>query len=313
MFALRETAVSLTFFVLIYCSLSAIVALAWQRLRFLRTSDRSLANLLFGVRVFPSAASVIFTFAFVVPSFQILEPRSVEEGVGTKTLGLGICALLLIAIGCIRVVSAHTKASRVIARWMEGAVPAGSIRDTYARIFRARAAAPPLTLVGVRTPLVLVSESAISLLSEDELRIALKHEVEHIRSRDNLKKLIFRCCPFPGLANLESAWSESAELAADDAAVSRLPEAVDLAAALIKLSRMVTVEPPPVCTIGFVTGGISTRVARLLAWDGAAPSRPTHIRGAYLAPAFLALFGWLYVTYSPALVLTHQVTEWLVR
>ena len=76
-------------------------------------------------------------------------------------------------------------------------------------------------------------------------------------SRDNLKKLVFRFCPFPGMAKLESAWSQAAELAADDAAVSNLNDAVDLAAALVKLSRLVPVEAAPVCTVGFVTGSIS--------------------------------------------------------
>ena len=55
-----------------------------------------------------------------------------------------------------------------------------------------------------------------------------------MQSRDNLKKLVFRFCPFPGMAGLESAWSQAAELAADDAAVSNLNDAVDLAAALVK-------------------------------------------------------------------------------
>ena len=47
------------------------------------------------------------------------------------------------------------------------------------------------------------------------------------------------------MAKLESAWSEAAELAADDAAVSNLNDAVDLAAALVKLSRLVPVEAAP--------------------------------------------------------------------
>ena len=37
---------------------------------------------------------------------------------------------------------------------------------------------------------------------------------------DNLKKLVFRFCPFPGMSKLESAWSQAAEMAADDAAVA---------------------------------------------------------------------------------------------
>ena len=80
--------------------------------------------------------------------------------------------------------------------------------------------------MGVRKPRVLVSESAVALLSPDELRMALKHELEHMKSRDNLKRLILVFCPFPGMSKLESAWAQAAELAADDAAVSSQAEAL---------------------------------------------------------------------------------------
>src|SRR5271157_1397331 len=218
MFALRGIAVSLTFFVLIYCLLSTLVAGAWRSLKLLHAPERNLAPLLFALRVLPFAASVVITFAFVVPSFQLLEPRSIDEGMGAVPLALGVCALLLNAGGCFRVIAAQTKTSRVVARWLEGAHPL--IAGAQTVTFCSRREAPPLTLVGVRKPRVLVSESTVALLSQEELHIALKHEVAHMQSRDNLKKLIFRFCPFPGMAKLESAWSQAAELAADDAAVS---------------------------------------------------------------------------------------------
>jgi Zn-dependent protease with chaperone function len=311
MFALRGIAVSLTFFVLLYCLLSALVAVAWRSLRWLRATEQSLAALLFALRVLPLATSVVITFAFVVPSFQLLEPRSIDEGMGALPLALGVCALLLIACGCIRVITAQTKTTRVVARWLEGAHPLDAGTQTVT--FRSRREAPPLTLVGVRKPRVLVSESTVALLSHDELHIALKHELAHMQSCDNLKKLIFRFCPFPGMAQLESAWSQTAELAADDAAVSNLDDAVDLAAALVKLSRLVPVEAAPVCTVGFVTGSISARVARLLAWDEAVKAEPIRICQWYVIPPALVVLSFVFVNYGPALALTHEVTEWLVR
>jgi Zn-dependent protease with chaperone function len=252
-----------------------------------------------------------------VPSFQLLEPRSIDEGMGIMPPALGICALLLIACGCFRVIAAQTTTSRVVARWLEGAHPlnvdAADQADTQTVTFRSRRETPPLTLVGVSKPRVLVSESTVALLSHDELHIALKHELAHMQSRDNLKKLAFRFCPFPGMAKLESAWSQTAELAADDAAVSNLDDAVDLAAALVKLSRLVPVEAAPVCTVGFVTGSISARVARLLAWDEAGKAQPMRIRAWCVIPPVVVVLLCVFVTYGPALALTHEVTEWLVR
>jgi Zn-dependent protease with chaperone function len=311
MFALRGIAVSLAFFVLLYCLLSALVAIAWRSLHVLRVREKSLADLLFALRVMPLVASVVITFAFVVPSFDLLEPRAIDEGMGAMPLALGICALVLIACGCYRVITAQTKTSRVVARWLEGAHPLDAGAQTVT--FRSHREAPPLTLVGVRHPRVLVSESTVALLNNDELQIALKHELAHMQSRDNLKKLVFRFCPFPGMAKLESAWSQAAELAADDAAVSKLDDAVDLAAALVKLSRLVPVEAAPVCTVGFVTGSISARVTRLLAWNAA--GNTNHRRNSlwYVIPPALVALLCVFATYGPALALTHEVTEWLVR
>ncbi|HXP42116.1 MAG TPA: M56 family metallopeptidase, partial [Candidatus Acidoferrales bacterium] len=238
MFALRGIAISLTFFVLLYCLLSALVATAWRLLRWLQATEQSLAALLFALRVLPLAASVVITLAFVVPSFQLLEPRSIAEGTGAMPLTLSVCALLLIAYGCFRVITAQIKTSRVVARWQEGAHSLNVDAGVQMVTLRSGRDAPPLTLVGVRRPRVLVSEFTVALLSQDELHIALKHELAHMQSFDNLKKLVFRFCFFPGMANLESAWSQAAELAADDAAVSNMDDAVNLASALVKLSRL---------------------------------------------------------------------------
>jgi Zn-dependent protease with chaperone function len=313
MFALRGIAVSLTFFVVVYCLLSAIVAVAWRSLRWLHAREKSLAGWLFAVRVLPLTASVAVTFAFVVPSFQLLEPRSIDEGMGAMPLALGVCALVLIAWGCFRVIAAQTRTSRVVARWLDGAHPLAVDSGVRTVTFCSRREAPPLTLVGVHKPRVLISKSTVALLSQDELHIALEHELAHMRSRDNLKKLVFRFCPFPGMAKLESAWSQAAELAADDAAVSNLDDAVDLAAALVKLSRLVPVEAAPVCTVGFVTGSIKARVARLLAWDEADKTQPAQVRPWCVFPLVMAALLCVFATYGPALALTHEVTEWLVR
>jgi Zn-dependent protease with chaperone function len=208
MFELREIAVSLTFFVLLYCLLSALVAVAWRSLKLLRATERKLTHLFFGLRVLPLVASVVVTFVFVVPSFQLLEPRSltVDEGIGAMPLALGICALLLIACGCWRVIAAHTQTSRVVAHWLEGAhrSAGGTAACTPAHTSHFVPTRGSATYPGwCRKPTVLVSESTVALLTPDELRVALKHELAHMQSRDNLKKLLFRFCPFPGMAKLE--------------------------------------------------------------------------------------------------------------
>jgi len=311
MFSLREIAVSLDCFMLLYCLLSMLVATVWRLLKPSYIAQRSVAAILFGLRIFPLLASVIITFALVVPSFQLLEPLLRNESMGAIPLTLGVCALLLIGWGSYRAITAQVRTTRVVTQWLEGAQPLQA--DTIpTRTFESRCDAPPLILVGVRNARVLVSESTVALLSQGELRMALKHELEHMKSRDNLKRLILAMCPFPGMTQLEGAWSQATELAADDAAVSNQCDALDLAAALVKLSHLVPVTAP-VCSAAFVAGSISQRVALLLEWDEDSKSRRVHVRTWFVIPFAVALSLFVSIAYHPVLVLTHEVTEWLVR
>jgi hypothetical protein len=311
MFALRGIAVSLSCFVLLYCLLSALVEAAWSPLKPLQVAQRSVAAILFALRTLPLLVSVIVTFALVVPSFRLLEPRSKQEGMAMP-LALGVCALLLIAYSGFGVIAAQTSTTRMVTRWLEGTPPLKASADS-AITFHSRRGAPPITLVGVLNPRVLVSEDTIALLSHNELNIALKHELEHMKACDNLKKLIFCFCPFPGMSKLESAWSQAAELAADDAAVSNQGDAVDLAAALVKLSRLVPIEDAPVCSMGFVAGSLTQRVVRLLTWDEASKARRVRIRIWFVVPFAVAASLLVSIAYGPVLALTHEVTEFLIR
>ncbi len=196
--------------------------------------------------------------------------------------------------------------------WLEGARPI-ELNANSAVAFQSQRESPPLLIVGILHPKILVSESTVGLLTHDELRIALKHEQEHMKSRDNLKRLILTFCPFPGMARLEKAWSQASELAADDAAVSNERDALDLAGALVKVSRLLPVKAAPTCGTAFVAGSISERVAFLLDWDRVSKSRRVHIRTWFVIPFAVAASLLVSVAHSPVLALTHELTEWLVR
>ncbi len=124
----------------------------------------------------------------------------------------------------------------------------------------------------------MVSDMAATVLSDDELQVAVRHELGHMRSWDNLKKVLISATPFPGMGGLESAWREAAELAADDSAVANRQEALDLASALIKLSRLSKQWSEPALASGLVSGSssIGLRVERLLsgAWLAGASNAP---------------------------------------
>ncbi|HEY4905092.1 MAG TPA: hypothetical protein VIH89_16575 [Candidatus Sulfotelmatobacter sp.] len=309
LFAFRGFMVALGFFGVVYCLLSVLVVGVWRCARPLcRNSAVAAARLLFGLRIFPLVGSAFITLAFALPAFFLLE-GGMDEDIGTLLFSAG--TLLLLAAGFVRILSAQKGALHVVAAWLKGAhaLEAGAAVP----ILRANHGAPPLLLYGISTPQVLVSEAAVSLLSPEELRVAVRHEMGHLRSRDNLKKLILYGAPFPGMGSLERAWQEAAEFAADEAAVTNSADAVDLAAALIKLCELVPVQAQPAFTTGLVdiTALIDVRVRRLLAWNENS-SRFVRLRWWFL-PAVLVTLPYTAVHYSHALMFTHQLTEWFIH
>lgn len=312
MSALLRITVSLDCFLLLYWLFSVLVETVWRPARPLHVAQRSVAAILFGLRVLPLAASLIITFALVVPSFQLIDPRPMHGRMGALPIGLGVCAFLTMAWGVFRAISAQTTTKRAVAYWLQDARPLEVSADSVVA-FRCRHESPPLIMAGVRHPRILVSESAVGVLSPDELRMVLKHEHEHMKSRDNLKRIILTFCAFPGMAELESAWSQATELAADDAAVSNQRDALDLAGALVKVSRLLPIRPAPACSASFVDGSISERVTFLLDWDKSSKSRRVHIRSWFGIPFAVAVALLVSVAHHPVLALTHEFTEWLVR
>jgi Zn-dependent protease with chaperone function len=314
MFAARCIGVSLAVFVLLYVSLSLTVSQGWKLAgRMSRPrSPRGSADFLFALRILPLVLSVLVTFAFTVPSFLLLEPRATDEAIGAAPLMLGFCCLILLAVGIGRVAITHVRASRALISWLDGAMLMKS--SDSVPIFRTRNDAPSLTVVGVRAPKVLVSEAAIAALNPAELRTALRHEVAHALRYDNLKKLVFRFSVFPAMADLERAWSEQTEMAADDAAVANFQDALDLAAALIKISRLGQTEFPRELSTALVHGStaISARVQRLVHWDRVQKSQPER-SWQYALPTTAAAVIGVGMFYGTVLTQMHIVTEWLVR
>ncbi len=313
MFVIRCIGVSLAVFVLLYSTLSLLVTLGWKRFARYpnRMSPRGSAALLFGLRILPLAIAAAVTALFTIPSFLLLEPESSGEAVGKLPLALGTVCLVLLLTGIVRVLLAQFRTSRKVSAWLRNATSVSG--DARVPVYCTDPQSPSLTVAGLCNPRVLVSSKAVNVLSEGELRTALRHELAHVDGYDNLKKMLFRFSVFPGMNDLESAWSEAAEMAADDAAVSSLPDALDLASALIKLSRFAPVEPCAEFATGLLQKSrhsISLRVQRLSQWT--APSQAQPRRWYVIGPALAMMIG-LAVSYPTALSAMHELTEWLVR
>ena len=105
-------------------------------------------------------------------------------------------------------------------------------------------------------------------------------------------------------------------MAADDAAVSSASEALDLAAAVIKLSRLAPLQAPAELTTALVHRPaelVNARVERLVAWTEPSPTPAKGYSLRYALCAAIAVLGTIAVTYSELLVRVHAASEWLVR
>jgi Zn-dependent protease with chaperone function len=316
MFALRGIAIALSVFAIVYCGLSLAVCVAWRKVRSWtgHYSPQQLADLLFALRMFPFVAAAAITAVFAVPSFLMLEPRDIDEPIGAVLLILEFVGAAIFVVGFANALITMRRASRTISSWTAKAYLIR--RSNQLPVLRIAQPIPPMTAVGIARPKILLSTSAEFVLAANELETALNHEIAHIRRRDNLRKLLLRFVAFPGMTQLEMTWLEATEMAADDAAVSNSGDALDLAAAIIKLSRLAPVEPSPDLTAALIHIPVSimnARVERLLAWT----PEPEVVSGRFsfwyaVGSASVAVITFI-LTYSELLARIHAATEWLVR
>lgn len=307
-------------FLIIYCLVSLAVVACWRRawVYTKRLWVRRAADLLFGLRMLPLITAALVTATLIVPSFLLLEPRTIDEPLGGVLLVLASSGLLLGLAGTMKAAMALRAASRAVARWTGGARPMEPRNSVP--VLTVAPVCPAMSLTGILRPRILVSRAAERQLTRDELQAALKHELAHVRRADNLKKLLLRFVAFPGMRGLEAAWLESIELAADATAVVTTRDALDLASALIKLSRLVpegAAAGLTVALVGHPVSSVCARVERLLAWHeelAVRPSKPSRRHGLSLSwMASFAALAMFALAYNELLVELHRATEWLVR
>ena len=309
-YLLRGALLSSAAFFLAYVFLSLGVAGAWPLLR--RRAAAWSASLLYGLRALPPAGALLFVAGFVVPAFLCLEPQGTDERFGIPGIALASAGLLMVAWGTVSALLASWQTARFVAscpktglRRLEGSAGACAVEVVSAK--------PLFVVAGIHRPKLLISQQAVRLLDENEMRVAVRHELAHAHFRDNLKKLALRAARFPFLSGLERSWMQAAELEADDAAAVDACGALDLASALLKIAGASSPAPLPHLAMSLVPGtqpALQARVQRLLAWQPRLPSPPR--RGRALLFFFFAVLA-LTAGYAPLLRHVHELGELLVR
>ena len=331
MYFLLGAALTLAFLLIVNMAAAVFASMLWH---FIASPVRKLsvatrAKVIFGLRIFPVVAALVFVLAFVMPAYLILEPTDSGEVVSAKlTLIAGLC-LIGVCVALLRVFKTWLVTHRLMANWLANST-AVVVDGVSLPIHRIEHAFPVLAVVGILRPRIFVAEKVLSSLSPEELRAAIAHEYGHLRARDNLKRTLLRVCRdlvmIPVGKGLDLAWAQNAEVVADEfAAVEGNVEALDLASALVKLTRIVPDGAAPTLPVGayIITdreGDISSRIRRLLRLSDRRP-RPRKARLSLIGHSFLwvvtaAGLLTLHLADQRLLLTTHDAIErfvWLIR
>ena len=312
MFQLRFAAICLGALFILYALLSIAVSISW---RFLRNKGFTSTTLL-TLRLSPLVLSLFSVAFFVAPSFLYFEPRALEEEIGAAAIIAALAGMIVLLAGAWRAGSAWWKVAAFLKRAIARARRVKSV--SAAPVYSLPEMPSAMMVVGVTRPALLISEKAVALLDERELRAAMRHELAHLRRRDNLKRLLFNFCAWPtmtgsAMADLERSWLHAAELEADADAVCDVDSAADLASALLKIARHTTSAAVPAIAMALVPdrgAPLASRVDRLLHWEPVQTGRKRIPATILTAVPLLTL---AILTYSHVLSGVHEMTELFLR
>ena len=207
-------------------------------------SARQRTSTIFAFRVFPTLFSMVFVFAAILPAFLLFEPYSTNEKLSWKLLIPAAFGLTGIFFAAYRIFETRRKTHRLVENFLKDSTPI-IIEGVEFPVYRIKHQFPVIAVVGAFRPKMFIAEQIFSSLSKKELAAAVAHECGHIETQDNLKRLILKICRdllvIPFGQKLDKCWNESIEAAADEYAAQECgnPSALDLAAALVKIARIV--------------------------------------------------------------------------
>lgn len=244
------------------------------------------ARIVFAARLFPAFASAILVGAFLLPAYFLYEPFATNEIVGFKLAVPALFSVFCLSFAFYRAAQSWLATRRLMANWFSQAEKI-EIGDRSVPVFRIRHKFPVLAVVGAFKPRIFIAEQVFETLTDAEIRAAIAHEKGHLAARDNLKRAALRFCGdlfvFPFNRKFDRVWAENAELAADEYAANSVGKngAVDLAATIVKISRLVPLGMKPGLPAGLFLveencGDINSRVRRLInsPENRIAPKRP---------------------------------------
>ena len=290
-------------------TVAALTSLAVDRLRGIAPDAR--AAIIAQARLMPLILASVFVTAQVVAfaRFEVGGP----ETAGPLLIVTAVVGLVLLVRAVARGIASWRHTRSIIAVWRFSASPL-ALPNWTGPAWRIERRFPVVAVVGIVRPELFVASQVVEACSPEELAAIVAHESAHVRSRDNLVRLLFQLTPGVGVARaiagrLDHAWIVAAEEAAD-AAARRRTAALELASALTKVARLAAACECEAMLASALIGSdnLQARVRRLL--------EPPHAgrwsRAAWL-PLVVALTAATFAQATPALADIHEMFELLVR
>lgn len=297
--------------------------LAWPLVRRLvRDAPASVrARAIFAWRALP-AALALGAGGIVAAAFVAYEPAGVSESAGVSLLVLAGAGAILVGGGMARAAGAIVASER-LARVLAGSGQVVPVPGVDVPVRLVDSDFPVAAVIGLRRPGLVLARAVAERCSPGELAAIAAHERGHLAAGDNRRQLVLRTL-VDALswsrrgAEMMSAWHDAAEEAADDYASATGTDDVDLASALVTVSRLAAFDSPlrwASSVLFYRRAGIESRVRRLLGRSARVdlppqvPFRPRRVAAVSAAVVAMA-FAAAETGSGRAL---HAAAEWLVQ
>jgi len=201
------------------------------------------ANIFVLLRLMPVASGIFVTLGFTLPAFLMFEPRPCTDYLGPMQYALALSGALIITVVIVRAFRV-LRASFTLGRHWKSRSTRISIPGIDVPTYAVNGAPSLFVVIGVLRPNVFVGREIIEKLSASEMAAAAAHEMAHVRAHDNLKQFLLDISRPPSwlmrLGVPDEVWLNTAELAADQAALADGNPPLQLASALLKAARLRT-------------------------------------------------------------------------
>lgn len=311
----------------IFLVMAATAMLCAAGLRFLdlrRFSPSAVAGILFAIRALPVTLAAVVAFGFALPAFFRFEPRSSGEFIGMRLLSLAAMGAAVLGAMTARALRILRATARLRRQWLAQAVSL-TVEGLDLPVYSVNTPGPLMAVIGIFHPEIFVARRFAGALTPEELSAALAHEMAHVRSLDNLKRLFLKISRAPqwliSFHLSDTAWTNASEVAADEAALASGASAIDLSSALVKAGRLGA--NPALCEAAVshllpdvTRSSFELRVAHLreVLEENSGVTSGARTGGRYhTALFFFSLLAVYVISFNAVLPWFHEVLEILAR